>query len=155
MIIDGSFIFVGLVTLASLLTIVLLISRTVLFGIGAGVSWLVLGILFVTGQLVREVSSSSISEVSGNVTATVTTLTTSPILEGNLNSLLSYLFISMAFGCLIYYLTGLGKTKVTMTDGKKTWNMWDKPPKELTRTRAQLVRDNYKARLGSLRSRHK
>ena len=127
-----SFMFIGLIVLALGTTATSFWKRNIVLSMGAALSWTSLGILLIT-------SSTLLGPYS---------------LGDGWVQVLSLLLFSMAAGCLLYFISGIGKTRITMTDASgKSWGMWGKPPSGEIGTRSQLVRANHKKRLSAARDR--
>jgi len=100
--------------------------RNIVLTMCASLSWLALGLL-----LVRSPTSLNLD------TLDVTSL-----------QVLGFLFFSAAAGCLLWFISGIGKTRVTMTNTKgQTWGMWAKPPAGNSISRSQMVKEAHKARV--------
>lgn len=129
---SASFLFIGLIVLALGVTGLSFARRSIVLSMGAAVGWLVLGTLLVT---------------------TPTILGPYDLTDGWVQVLV-FLPFMMSVGCLLWFVSGIGKTKVTMTDTTgRTWGMWERPPVEKVSSRSQQVREKHKSRLRSIRGR--
>lgn len=124
-----SFLFIGLILLTLGVTATSFWRRSIVLTMGASLGWLSLGMLFVTNSVI--LGQFSLSEVWMQT--------------------LAFLLFSMVFGCLLWYIAGIGKTSITITDGKRTWAMWERPPKEAVKSRATLVKERHRERLKATR----
>lgn len=129
-----SFLFIGLIVLALGVTAASFWRRSIVLSMGAALSWTALGLLLLNS-----------STILGPYT-----------LGDDWVQVLSLLLFSMAAGCLLYYISGIGKTKITMADSKgRSWEMWGKLPKEVVSSRSQAVRERHKERLRAVRERRR
>lgn len=101
--------------------------RNIVFAIGASLSWLAIGLL----QLLNP-------EMLGL-----------PSLASPWAQILAYLFFIMAAGCLLWYISGIGKVKLTQTDTKtgKTWTEYGRLPTEQKPSKSQQVKSSHRDRI--------
>lgn len=126
----AGFLSIFLICIALGLTFVSLFRRNIVFSIAASLGWLSLGLILVTDPELINITS----------------------LEEGWVTVLAYLFFMMSAGCLLHYISGIGKTKITMTDIKgRSWQMWGKPPTEVSPSRSNLAKDRHKERLKARR----
>lgn len=131
---SASALFISLIVLALGLTATSFWRRGIVLSMGAGLSWLTLGILLISA----------------------------PGILGDYNLgddwvlILTFLLFSMAAGCLLWFITGIGKTRVTMTDASgRSWGMWQKPPGKEVLSRSRIVKEERKDRLRAIRGRRR
>lgn len=117
-----SFLFIGLIAIAGLLTLFQFRVHFLPLALAAATSWLVLGAWLLTGD--------------------VTNLS----LETTWAVMLAAVFILMAFVPVLWFIFRMGKQKMTVTGPRGTTEMWAKPGKD-TRDRAQKVKDAHRVRL--------
>lgn len=121
-------IFLAIVVLG--LTALSFFKRAILLSLGASIGWLALGVLLITAPDVTHLGT----------------------LDETWVQVLAILFFVMATGCLLWYIAGIGKTRITITDtAGRSWSMWGAPPKEATPNRSQLVKERHRARLRAAR----
>jgi len=101
--------------------------RFILLTIGASLSWVVLGILLLIGPELLGLPTISESWVQ----------------------VLAYLFFAMAAGCILWFISGIGKVKFTKTDSKAglSWSGYGRPPTEQKPSRSSTVKSSYRDRL--------
>jgi len=125
--------FAILTVLALCLTAISLWKRSIVLSMGAATSWTVLGLLFLTNP-----------GILGSHT-----------LSDGWMQLLGMLLVLMAVGCLLWYISGIGKTHITMTNSRgQSWTMWSKPPTGPVKSRSVQVRESHRARLQGIVDRH-
>lgn len=108
--------------------------RNIVLSLGSSLSWTALAVLLI--------SDPETIQVSG--------------LDESWVLVLAFLFISMAIGCALWYIAGIGKTKITMVDSSgKSWAMWGKAPSDKDIPRDRLVKQKHKERLKAIRSRRR
>lgn len=100
--------------------------RALILTMGASLSWLALGILLLADASLLGLPSVGESWVQ----------------------IVAYLFFVMTVGCILWYISGLGKVKITQTDTKgRSWVEEGKVPKRETEPRAQKVKTSHRDRL--------
>lgn len=101
--------------------------RSIVFALGSSLSWVAVGIILL-------VSPGTIGF---------------PAISESWVQVLAYLFFLMAAGCLIWYIAGIGKIKITRTDtdAGRAWVEYGKPPVEQKPSRSQRVKEGYRDRI--------
>jgi len=94
--------------------------RNIVFAMGAALSWLAIGLLLLLNP-----------EILGL-----------PSISTYWTQMLAYLFFMMAAGCLLWYISGIGKVKLTQTDPKSgvSWTAYGRTPKPTTSSRSSTVK---------------
>jgi len=129
---SSSWLFISLIVLALGATGLSFWRRSIVLSMGAAMGWTTLGLLLLTTTVI--LGQYLISEGWVRV--------------------LAFLFFSMAVGCLLWFVSGIGKTKITMTNIKgQSWQMWGKPPKQGVIPRSKQVKERHKERLAAIRGR--
>ena len=104
--------------------------RNIVLAVGSALAWLVLGVLVVTAPDLIGITD----------------------LSDNWVQILTFLFFAMAIGCFLWYISGIGKVKITQTDkGGKSWSEYGKTPKEAKPTRSSIVKTERLEKLRRLR----
>ena len=133
MTLDANFLFLTLGLPAIGLTLINILYHFILWGVGSALVWLALGFLFLVGAL----STMAMGTAWGNV--------------------FGFVCVVMAIGNFAWYISKIGKTKVSHTDKTgKMWSLWEKPPgsKKLTlveqeKQRSQNVREKRRQEIRS------
>jgi len=124
---EGTVLFIGLIILTLGLTALSFWRRSIVLSVGATIGWAAMGILMITSPgLIPGLDPS----------------------EG-WTQVMVYLPFVMAVGCLLYYISGIGKVKLTQTDPKsgKSWSAYGRPPTETKPSRSQQVKSSYRDRI--------
>lgn len=117
-------------TLAFGLTFLSMWRRFIVFNLGAAIAWLAFGIALITDPHI--LGDYSPDDLWFNVVV--------------------YVPFLISAGVLLWYIAGIGKTSITMTNLKgQTWKMWAKPPKGASIPRDALVKERHKERLKNAR----
>lgn len=118
---------IGLVLLMLGLTALSIWRRGIVFSMAAAVGWTAVGVLMLTDtDLILEVAT----------------------LDEGWAQILAFLPFLMAFGSMTWYIGGIGRTKITMTDSRgKSWEMWGKQPKEEGVSRSLAAKIRHRERL--------
>jgi len=123
-----------LLAVTLVVTLISLWKRSIVFSMSAALGWVALGIVLLT-----------VPNLLGPYT-----------LIDPWFQVIAYLFFLMAAGCLLWYIGGIGKAKMTMKDARgSTYQMWGKPDKGPIMSRSQKVKETHRARLRDIRNRHR
>ena len=119
--------FLGLIILAVSSTALAFWRRNIVFSMGSSLGWLAIGLLLL-------LSPSTIGM---------------PTLAEPWVQALAYLFFLMTAGSLLWYISGIGKVKLTQTDKGtgKSWSEYSKPPKPERKSRSGEVKNRRKEAL--------
>jgi hypothetical protein len=101
--------------------------RFIVLTIGSSLSWLALGILLLVDP--GFLGLPTLSEAWVQV--------------------LAFLFFAMTAGCILWFISGIGKVKFTKTDHKAgmSWSDYGKPPPDKKPSRSSVVKSSYRDRL--------
>ena len=124
-----------LLAVTLVVTLISLWKRSIVFSMSAALGWVALGIVLLT-----------IPNLLGPYT----------LIDDPWFQVIAYLFFLMAAGCLLWYIGGIGKTKITMKDARgNTYQMWGKPDKGPTMSRSQKVKEAHRERLRKISRRYR
>lgn len=122
---SASFLFIGLIAIAGLLTIMQFRWHFLPLAMAAAMGWLATGLWLLLGDV------------------------TNLGLETAWAQVLALLFILMVFVPLLWFIMRMGKREMTVTGPQGTYKTWGKPDKD-ARSRSQLVKDSHRSRLASV-----
>lgn len=131
----AALLFIAFVVLGVSLLVISLWRRSLVFTIATSATWLSLGFIMLIEP---------------------TLLASSLELDSPWWQVLVFVPFVVATASILYYIAGIGKTKITMVDSSgKSWAMWGKAPSDKDIPRDRLVKQKHKERLKAIRSRRR
>lgn len=126
---SASFLFIGFIIIAGLLTIMQFRWHFLPLALAAAMGWLATGLWLLLGDITNLGLDTAWAQV------------------------LAFLFILMVFVPMLWFVMRMGKSEITVTGPQGTYRIWGKPDKDV-RSRSQQAKDSHRARLASVGGGH-